>query len=92
MGTADRWADGWQTMLATAGCTPQKFRLVVVQLQTVRVHPVCNGAETHVDVQQECVDVSWRAGTKDLCVVSVEVWRQAESGYECNQVGGVQDE
>ena len=40
-------------MLAATSRTPQEFSLVIVQLETVGMHPVSNNAETLVDVSTQ---------------------------------------
>jgi len=34
-------------MLASTGCAPYELGLILVQLQTVGIHPVCNDTESH---------------------------------------------
>ena len=59
-------------MLATGRCKPQKLRLVVVELQTVRLRPVGDIVDTLGDSRQKHVDVRRRAGAIYLCVVRVK--------------------
>jgi len=62
-------------MLATNRCTPHELGLVVVELQSVGLHPAGESVDTVRDCGEERVDMRWRARAIYLCVVGVEVWQ-----------------
>jgi len=55
-------------MLVMNRCTPHELGLVVVELQSVGLHPAADSVDAVRDCGQECVDMRCRARVIRVCL------------------------
>jgi len=61
-------------MLALTGCAPHEFGLILIQLQTVGMHPVCNNADALVDIQWSVTVLSTIQNAMGAFVLPRQIW------------------
>ena len=76
----------------TAACDePYEFSLRRVQLKSVEAHPTGDATKAYCNTLLQLVDVSWSAGTVNLGVIGVEVWKQLVTHDDVLEIQEEQD-